>query len=480
MNIALTPTIGHGHKGASAKAGATGDPLADFMAMFEQIGEDGKVATTSIEALTAKPKDAAAALLAKLSGATEEKADGETDQDPSPVLASLLDKLGVDEEKNDTDGTKASGDTKIDSAKSDISSLLSLIGALVAQETSKTPLPTATTGAAGAVVDAVVSKASAKIAKTAAAAIGLPSGVKGAVAGSEAIDKQVEAAFSRLTAIVGQNAGESAKDMSAANDGAAAPVAAAANEPVPAKLEKELSALLARLGPNEKAANTSPASPQVAAPVAQHSATPAVVVAAAVTVSAQPLQEKKKAGDAGAISAIDGTAATASLLAANTQPATDGAQLTQGTDAAAQPSTSDDFMRHHLDLAKDTQWLDTLARDIARMADHDAQLRFKLNPEHLGSLKVEVLNSAQGTSVKLTADTESARAILADAQPKLIAEARAQGLRITEAQVDLSGHGNSQRQSSAEPLVVVRTDNGGGSVAEVEQSKSASAAERYA
>jgi flagellar hook-length control protein FliK len=74
-------------------------------------------------------------------------------------------------------------------------------------------------------------------------------------------------------------------------------------------------------------------------------------------------------------------------------------------------------------------------------------LRFRLNPETLGTLNVELSQGAQGASVRLTAETEAARAIIAEAQPRLIAEARAQGVRIAEAHVDLGGGGGASGQS---------------------------------
>ena len=41
----------------------------------------------------------------------------------------------------------------------------------------------------------------------------------------------------------------------------------------------------------------------------------------------------------------------------------------------------------------------------------------------------------------MTADTDQTRAIIADAQPRLLAEVRAQGLRVTESHVDLNQQG---------------------------------------
>jgi flagellar hook-length control protein FliK len=109
----------------------------------------------------------------------------------------------------------------------------------------------------------------------------------------------------------------------------------------------------------------------------------------------------------------------------------------------AAPPVAELLVEHQLDLAADGAWLDQLAQDIAAAGEDGAPLRFRLNPETLGSLRVEITQARDGAAVRLTADTEAARAIIADAQPRLIAEARAQGVRISEAHVDLGQGGAS-------------------------------------
>jgi flagellar hook-length control protein FliK len=127
------------------------------------------------------------------------------------------------------------------------------------------------------------------------------------------------------------------------------------------------------------------------------------------------------------------------------------------------PTQAEQSMTRHLDLARDNQWLDRLAHDITQAATANGHLKFQLNPEHLGSLQVEIANSAAGTSVRMTADNDAARTILVDAQPRLIAEVRAQGLRIAESHVDLGsqtgsgGAAGGQRQSSEDHKPFVRT-----------------------
>lgn len=105
-------------------------------------------------------------------------------------------------------------------------------------------------------------------------------------------------------------------------------------------------------------------------------------------------------------------------------------------------------MERHLDLAHDSDWLDQLARDIVSTGAGNSKLQFKLNPENLGSLHVELIRRDDGATVRMTTDSEAARSMLADAQGRLVAEARVQGVRITETSVDLSrgGGGGDQNQ----------------------------------
>jgi flagellar hook-length control protein FliK len=119
-------------------------------------------------------------------------------------------------------------------------------------------------------------------------------------------------------------------------------------------------------------------------------------------------------------------------------------------EAPVELDTAELVIERQLDLASGDEWLDDLARDIARTAGNEGSLKFRLNPEHLGSLKVELMPDRGGTAVRLTAETDAARAIIADAQPRLIAEARAQGLRISEAHVDLGQPGGDPRRDAGD------------------------------
>lgn len=123
------------------------------------------------------------------------------------------------------------------------------------------------------------------------------------------------------------------------------------------------------------------------------------------------------------------------------------------------PDVAELVVERQLDLANDNLWLDRLARDIARAGASDEPLRFRLHPQTLGHLQVELAQSDRGTTVRLTVETEAARNILVDAQPRLAAEARAQGVRLAGTEVDLGTagqQGDARRQADAQPQNIVR------------------------
>lgn len=154
------------------------------------------------------------------------------------------------------------------------------------------------------------------------------------------------------------------------------------------------------------------------------------------------------------------------------------------TATAPQPAPADAMIEKHLDLAHDHQWLDQLARDIARSGG-EGGLRFRLNPEHLGTLHVELNNGSAGTSLRLTTDTDAARAIIADAQPKLVAEARAHGVRIAETHVGTGAggqqaFGDPRRQAEHHSEPFLRTARQGRTEAAAAVKAARTASERYA
>jgi len=112
---------------------------------------------------------------------------------------------------------------------------------------------------------------------------------------------------------------------------------------------------------------------------------------------------------------------------------------------AALPPT-DTAIARTLSVAQDGQWLDSLTKDIAATAS-GTTLQFRLDPAHLGSLTVQIEHGSDGATVRLHSDNAETRTMLTDAQPRLAAEARAQGLTLKETSV--GGQPNDQRQPSA-------------------------------
>ncbi len=102
------------------------------------------------------------------------------------------------------------------------------------------------------------------------------------------------------------------------------------------------------------------------------------------------------------------------------------------------------FIEGQLDLVRDTVWLNDLARDIVAAGEGSDRLSFRLMPQHLGRLDVDLTTTRGAVSVSMSASSDEAVRIVAAAQPKLIEELRVQGVRV--ASTDVTG-GNTQSQS---------------------------------
>jgi flagellar hook-length control protein FliK len=125
-------------------------------------------------------------------------------------------------------------------------------------------------------------------------------------------------------------------------------------------------------------------------------------------------------------------------------------------EAAAQ--TSD---QRSLDLARDDQWLAQLASDIVSVGQRDNRLSFRLMPQTLGQLDIDLTHGDAGLSISMKAAHEDARAILSDAQPRLIEDIKAQGVRVAEARVSSGGadqQSNRQAARQWEPQIEFARD----------------------
>ncbi|UAK26030.1 flagellar hook-length control protein FliK [Sphingomonas nostoxanthinifaciens] len=141
-----------------------------------------------------------------------------------------------------------------------------------------------------------------------------------------------------------------------------------------------------------------------------------------------------------------GTAAAPVAAAAAT--GTDRRTDIAASNANGTPSVADVALQQQLNVAHDGQWLDQLTKDIVGSAGTGKDLNFKLSPAHLGALAVTISQGSDGAAVRMTTDSADTRNLLVDAQPKLVAEARAQGLKISETHVDLNRPQQQQSGSS--------------------------------
>lgn len=148
-----------------------------------------------------------------------------------------------------------------------------------------------------------------------------------------------------------------------------------------------------------------------------------------------------------------------------TPPTLNSSGLRDSVDTSTQPTItapSTDPLRfvvdRQLDLARDSRWLDALARDIVAVADAPDRLSFRLSPPQLGQLDVDLSSSDGGLSVRMNASTEAAAHIVAAAQPRLIDELKSQGVRVAEAHVSTGGGGSQgqgqpQQQRDADQMI---------------------------
>ncbi len=97
-------------------------------------------------------------------------------------------------------------------------------------------------------------------------------------------------------------------------------------------------------------------------------------------------------------------------------------------------------------------WLDTLVDRVeeARATGPVRVTHMKLLPDALGALDVRIRVEGERVHVTFTTDSPEARAIIADAAPKLAEMAEARGLRLGQAQVDLgAGTGGGQQRAAS-------------------------------
>ncbi len=100
--------------------------------------------------------------------------------------------------------------------------------------------------------------------------------------------------------------------------------------------------------------------------------------------------------------------------------------------------------------AAETEELGTLSQDIAALSSPSRRIAFRMEGAQLGMLDVRLQTSDAGVSVGFRTETEQSRAAIAQAQPRLVEDLRATGIRVSDTQVSTDA-GTSQRERPAEP-----------------------------
>ena len=234
-------------------------------------------------------------------------------------------------------------------------------------------------------------------------------------------------------------------------NGKAAPTASFAAADVP---QPEVLAVAPKpvAPPQVKAADPKAADPKAAAPEVQAAAAEAraapVAAQARQTRTATPATIEIRTETAGTSPAA---AATATETRAAVQPVHAAPSLVQPLAApvgAPVQNVAAALSQQVLDMSGGDAWIDQIARDISQTAGKDGTMRFRLAPETLGELKVEITHSERGAHVRLNVSSETAQQALVAAEHKLTAEARAQGVRIAETEIAFTG--GQSRDASAQ------------------------------
>ena len=89
-----------------------------------------------------------------------------------------------------------------------------------------------------------------------------------------------------------------------------------------------------------------------------------------------------------------------------------------------------------LDLARQSAWIDDIARDIARAGDGQGVSRFTVAPAQLGTVEVTIARAGPAAEIVITAADPIARERLGEGRHRLAEEARAQGVELRSVRVE--------------------------------------------
>uniref|UniRef100_UPI001112FDE7 flagellar hook-length control protein FliK n=1 Tax=Sphingobium phenoxybenzoativorans TaxID=1592790 RepID=UPI001112FDE7 len=106
--------------------------------------------------------------------------------------------------------------------------------------------------------------------------------------------------------------------------------------------------------------------------------------------------------------------------------------------AGTQPATdlSATLGQQVIDMSSGGQWIDGLAKEIATLASGTGQGSFRLSPEHLGPMRVDIRHGDLGAEISLTVQTAAAESALRQDSDKLKADAQLSAVRVHEVRVE--------------------------------------------
>lgn len=97
-----------------------------------------------------------------------------------------------------------------------------------------------------------------------------------------------------------------------------------------------------------------------------------------------------------------------------------------------QPDLAASLDRQVIDMTLAGQWIGRMAEEIVQIASDTGRSSFRLSPQALGAMQVDIFRTDKGADVRLIVQTEAAEAALQDGRHRLESDARLQGARIND------------------------------------------------
>ncbi len=102
-----------------------------------------------------------------------------------------------------------------------------------------------------------------------------------------------------------------------------------------------------------------------------------------------------------------------------------------------------------IDMGVSGQWIDDIARQIASISDNQGRGSFQIASASLGAVRVDILPGAEGSHVRLTAETEAAQVALVRDKDRLVQDAHMAAIRISEVRIDRMAPVSESQRSAA-------------------------------